>query len=136
MLLIAAALAIWWTLSHSPRAALALTIYAAVNLAGAMVTVLPFGWLPFAPEQSVAHYAAHVIYALCQVPLLAVGGSLLTGDGNPRLPLPWKPFETKRPDATRTRHTPGSDGVDNTSSSDSWRSADILPTQMRARRGA
>jgi hypothetical protein len=77
MVLIAAALAFWWTRSHSPRAILMLTIYAAVNLAGAMVTVLPFGWLPFAPEQSVSHYAAHVIYALCQLPLLAVGGSLL-----------------------------------------------------------
>jgi hypothetical protein len=33
------------------------------------VTVLP---LPFLPEQSVSHYAAHVVYTLGQVPLVLV----------------------------------------------------------------
>lgn len=36
-------------------------------------SVLPFGFLPFVPEQSVAHYAAHVVYAVTQLPLLWVG---------------------------------------------------------------
>jgi hypothetical protein len=37
-----------------------------------VVTILPLGWLPFVPDQTVAHYAAHVIYAVCQVPLLTL----------------------------------------------------------------
>ena len=40
---------------------------------GGIVTVLPLSILPFAPEQSVTHYAAHVVYALGQVPLVVVG---------------------------------------------------------------
>jgi hypothetical protein len=72
MLPIAAGLAFWWSRSRGVSAAWALAIYAAVNLAGAVVTVLPLGLLPFVPEQSVAHYAAHLIYAACQLPLLAL----------------------------------------------------------------
>jgi hypothetical protein len=72
MLPIAAGLAFWWSRSRGASAAWALAIYAAVNLAGAVVTVLPLGLLPFVPEQSVAHYAAHVIYAVCQLPLLTL----------------------------------------------------------------
>ena len=37
---------------------------------GGIVTVLPLPILPFAPEQSVTHYAAHVVYTLGQVPLV------------------------------------------------------------------
>lgn len=36
-------------------------------------SVIPFGFLPFVPEQSVAHYAAHAVYAVTQLPLLWVG---------------------------------------------------------------
>jgi hypothetical protein len=72
MLPIAAALAIWWARSHGTGAALGLASYAAVNLAGAIVTVLPLGWLPFVPEQTTAHYTAHVIYGACQFPLLTL----------------------------------------------------------------
>jgi hypothetical protein len=72
MLPIAAGLAVWWSRSRGAPAALALAIYAAVNLAGAMVSVLPLGWLPFVPEQSLDHYAAHAIYAVCQLPLLTL----------------------------------------------------------------
>ncbi len=72
MLPIATGLAIWWSRSRGAPAAWALVIYATVNLAGAMVTVLPLGWLPFVPDQSLAHYAAHVIYAVCQLPLLTL----------------------------------------------------------------
>jgi hypothetical protein len=41
-------------------------------VAGGIVTALPLPFLPFAPEQSVAHYAVHVVYALSQVPLVVV----------------------------------------------------------------
>lgn len=36
-------------------------------------SVLPFGFLPFAPEQSISHYLSHLIYALAQLPLLWAG---------------------------------------------------------------
>ena len=72
MLPIAAGLAVWWSRSRGASAAWALTIYAAVNLAGAVVTVLPLGLMPFVAEQTVGHYAAHVIYAVCQLPLLTL----------------------------------------------------------------
>ena len=39
---------------------------------GAIVTVLPLPILPFSPEQSVSHYAAHLVYAIGQVPLLVL----------------------------------------------------------------
>ncbi len=39
---------------------------------GGMVSVLPLPILPFVPEQSISHYAAHVVYALGQVPLVVL----------------------------------------------------------------
>ena len=36
-------------------------------------SLIPFGFLPFVPEQSVSHYAAHAVYAVMQLPLLWVG---------------------------------------------------------------
>jgi hypothetical protein len=72
MLPIAAGFAFWWSRSRGASATLALAIYATVNLAGVVVTILPLGWLPFIPDQTAAHYAAHVIYAVCQLPLLTI----------------------------------------------------------------
>ena len=40
---------------------------------GGIVTVLPLPILPFAPEQSVTHYGAHVVYTLGQIPLVVLG---------------------------------------------------------------
>jgi hypothetical protein len=40
---------------------------------GGIVSVLPLSILPFVPEQSVTHYAAHVVYAVGQVPLVVLG---------------------------------------------------------------
>jgi hypothetical protein len=55
-----------------PVAALAFA-WGVLNLVvGGIVTVLPLDVLPFVPEQSVSHYAAHIVYALGQVPLVAV----------------------------------------------------------------
>lgn len=42
-------------------------------LIGGIVSVLPLPILPFEPEQSVAHYGAHVVYALGQIPLVVLG---------------------------------------------------------------
>jgi hypothetical protein len=39
---------------------------------GGIVSVLPLDVLPFVPDQSMSHYAAHVVYTLGQVPLVVV----------------------------------------------------------------
>lgn len=39
---------------------------------GGVVTVIPFSFLPFYPEQSLRHYLAHVFYGAAQIPLIAV----------------------------------------------------------------
>ena len=72
MLAIAAGLAFWWSRSRGAAAAGALAAYAAVNLVGGFLTVLPLGWLPFRPEQTLAHYSVHFVYAACQIPLLGL----------------------------------------------------------------
>jgi hypothetical protein len=43
-----------------------------LNLVGGFATVLPLPIWPFKPEQSARHYAFHVLYALTQLPLLAL----------------------------------------------------------------
>jgi hypothetical protein len=57
------------------RPAAVLRAFGWVLFAGAILTVLPLPILPFAPEQTVEHYAAHVIFALAQVPLLRLGAN-------------------------------------------------------------
>jgi hypothetical protein len=37
---------------------------------GGLLSVLPWPFLPFVPEQTFRHYVAHAVYAACQVPLL------------------------------------------------------------------
>ena len=39
-------------------------------LVGAVLTVIPFPFLPFYPEQTLEHYLAHLVYGLAQVPLV------------------------------------------------------------------
>jgi len=39
---------------------------------GGVLSVLPLSILPFVPEQTLAHYGAHVIYTLGQLPLVVV----------------------------------------------------------------
>jgi len=47
-----------------------LLAWGALNLVGGFATVLPLSLLPFRPEQSLRHYALHVLYAIAQLPLL------------------------------------------------------------------
>ena len=58
-----------------------------VGLLAAVLKVLPLSWLPFRPEQTATHYVAHLVFGLCQLPLLALA---LTGAlAHPRkLPVP------------------------------------------------
>lgn len=79
--LIATSLVIGWRLSRSQRAVAALLLgWGTVHLVGgAVVTAIPFPFLPFYPEQTVAHYLAHAIYGLAQLPLIvAMIGHLRT----------------------------------------------------------
>ena len=71
--LIAVCLVIGWWLLRGQRIAAALLLgWGALHLVGgAVVTVIPFPFLPFVPEQTVAHYLAHLVYGLAQLPLIA-----------------------------------------------------------------
>ena len=44
---------------------------------GGILTVLPLPVLPFVPEQTVDHYAVHLVYTLGQVPLVLLAFSML-----------------------------------------------------------
>lgn len=46
--------------------------WAVLVIVGGGASVLPLGVLPFTPAQTAGHYAAHVVYAVAQVPLLWV----------------------------------------------------------------
>lgn len=72
MLPVVAGLAIWWVRTHSTAALVGLAIYAAVNLVGGGLSVFPFRWLPFVPEQTASHYGVHIVFAVCQLPLLTI----------------------------------------------------------------
>jgi hypothetical protein len=73
----------WWRASRKRRAtAWAIAAFALLHLvAGAILTVLPLGFLPFEPEQSVSHYLAHVIYGVSQIPILLLALREIRGRG-------------------------------------------------------
>lgn len=52
---------------------------------GGVLSVLPLGLFPFAPEQTPRHYSFHVLYAATQVPLLLAARA---GFGNSNLADP------------------------------------------------
>jgi hypothetical protein len=79
--LVALALVVAWCLLRVRRVLAALTLGWAVThlVVGAAVTVIPFPFLPFYPEQTVAHYLAHILYGVAQLPLIvAMIGHLRT----------------------------------------------------------
>lgn len=47
-----------------------LLAWAALNLVGGALSVLPLPSLPFTPKQSIGHYAFHGMYAVTQLPLV------------------------------------------------------------------
>lgn len=61
----------WWKMPGH-RKTIKFLSYAliALNLLGAITSVLPLALWPFFPEQSLTHYAVHIFWALSQVPLL------------------------------------------------------------------
>ena len=61
----------WWLLPTRRLAAALLLVWGLLHLVGgAIVTVIPFSFLPFVPEQDLAHYFAHFLYGLAQLPLI------------------------------------------------------------------
>jgi hypothetical protein len=59
-----------------------LLAWALLNLVGGgILSVLPLGLFPFQPEQSLRHYAIHVIYAAAQLPLVVVAARALRPRG-------------------------------------------------------
>jgi hypothetical protein len=63
----------WWLLPTRRLAAALLLVWGLLHLVGgAIVTVIPFSFLPFVPEQNFTHYFAHVLYGLAQLPLIGV----------------------------------------------------------------
>jgi hypothetical protein len=67
---------VWWRSRFSPSrrtAALLLMGWASLHLVGGgIISVLPLPFLPFYPEQSLAHYAAHALYGIAQLPLIVL----------------------------------------------------------------
>ena len=76
----------WWRCRRQRIVAAILLGWGLVHLVvGAVITVLPFAFLPFVPEQTAAHYLAHLLYGLAQVPLIAVMiGHMRASEGAPR----------------------------------------------------
>lgn len=63
----------WWLLPTRRLAAALLLVWGLMHLIGsAIVTVIPFSFLPFVPEQDFTHYFAHFLYGLAQLPLISV----------------------------------------------------------------
>jgi apolipoprotein N-acyltransferase len=63
-----------WPLSQFNHGIAALLLlWAAVQLiGGAIVSVIPFGFLPYYPRQTLDHYAVHAVYGLAQIPLIVL----------------------------------------------------------------
>jgi hypothetical protein len=65
----------WWLLPYKRLTITLLLAWGVLNLAWAIVTILPTNFLPFSPEQTLKHYFAHVIHALAQMPLIVIMAS-------------------------------------------------------------
>ena len=69
----AALLALWFVPRARTVATWALLVWGVLHLVGgAVLSVLPLPTLPFAPDQSVYHYAFHGLYGVLQVPLIVL----------------------------------------------------------------
>lgn len=56
---------------HDPHLPCLLFIaLAMLHIVGGIITVVPLSILPFYPEQTIGHYISHIIYGVCQLPLI------------------------------------------------------------------
>lgn len=67
-----AALILWLVPATRTLGTWILLSWAVINLVVGAISVLPLPFLPFAPEQTVEHYAFHGFYAATQLPLIGV----------------------------------------------------------------
>ena len=72
------ALTLWIVPATRTAGAWMLLAWAVVNLVGGAISVLPLPVLPLAPEQTLAHYAFHGLYAATQLPLIVVSAAWLS----------------------------------------------------------
>lgn len=64
---------VWWRAPARQAAGLLLLIWGLLHLVGGgIISVIPFGFLPFYPDQSLDHYAAHAVYGVAQLPLIVL----------------------------------------------------------------
>jgi hypothetical protein len=70
-LITAALFLLWWFLPSRKWPAILLFSWGMLHLlGGAILSVIPFSFLPFYPEQTLTHYLAHHLYGLAQIPLI------------------------------------------------------------------
>jgi hypothetical protein len=63
--------AAWWLTRFNRALTLLILAWGTLHLiGGAILSVIPFPFLPFYPEQTLSHYAAHIGYGLAQLPLI------------------------------------------------------------------
>lgn len=63
----------WVLLPYKRVMAVLMILWAMLHLTGgAVITVIPFPFLPFFPEQSLRHYLAHLFYGAAQIPLISL----------------------------------------------------------------
>jgi hypothetical protein len=65
-------LLVWFLRPSAGWPAILLLAWGSINATGAVLTVLPLPFLPFAPEQSIRHYPFHGLYLLTQAPFLLI----------------------------------------------------------------
>lgn len=81
------ALTLWLLPRTRAAGAWMLCLWAAINLVGGALSVLPLPVLPFTPSQTPAHYAFHALYAATQIPLLFVTIRWLRKRSRPARPV-------------------------------------------------
>jgi hypothetical protein len=72
ILIIVAMMALVWRIPRSRWPRVVLLVFAALWMAGGTLSVLPLAIWPWVPDQSVSHYATHIITALVPIPLIIV----------------------------------------------------------------
>ena len=74
---------LWWQ-RRSARPALGLALAATGRfqlVGGAILSVLPLPFLPFAPAQTADHYLSHVVLGITQIPLIVIALKLRRLEG-------------------------------------------------------
>jgi hypothetical protein len=62
----------WWRFPSARITTWLLLGWSLLNLIGGGLSVLPFPFLPFYPEQTIRHYVFHVVYGATQLALIYV----------------------------------------------------------------